>query len=149
MSEIPLNSGEIVDTPPHDENGKFTKGHVKIGGRTEGQRNYSTIYREALLKLAATNNKEPDDIELEIVSKGLLNARSGDYRFYKDVLDRLHGTATQKADVQVKTPPEPAPDDIDLDELVREVSEKLRQKKTKTEELMEVETANKTQQNVI
>ena len=134
MNGIPLNSGEIVGTSLQDEKGKFTKGHSKIGGRTEGQRNYATIYREALLKLAVTNNKEPYDIELEIVSKGLLNARSGDYRFYKDVLDRLHGTATQRADVQIKTPPEPAPDDIDLDELVREVTEQLRLKKTKTKE---------------
>jgi len=25
-----------------------------------------------------------------------LNARKGDYRFYKDILDRLHGTPVQK-----------------------------------------------------
>lgn len=68
-------------------------------GRPRGQKNYSTLYREALIRLAKLNNKTPDELEVEILSKGLLNARAGDYRFYKDMLDRLHGTATQKSDI--------------------------------------------------
>jgi len=68
-------------------------------GRPKGQRNYATIYREALIKLAALNDKSPEELEDEIVSSGLLNARKGNYAFYKDVMDRLHGSATQKTDV--------------------------------------------------
>ena len=65
-------------------------------GRPKGQRNFATIYREALIKLAQSNNKEPDELENEMLSKALILARKGDYRFYKDVLDRLHGTPVNR-----------------------------------------------------
>lgn len=64
-------------------------------GRPPGQKNYATLYREALINLAELNGKTPDELELEILSKGILSARSGDYRFYKDTLDRLHGMPKQ------------------------------------------------------
>ena len=65
-------------------------------GRPPGQRNYATIYRDALIKLAMLNGKTPEELEGEIVSAGIMLARKGDYRYYKDALDRLHGTATIK-----------------------------------------------------
>ena len=68
-------------------------------GRPLGQRNYATIYKEALIKLAQLNDKSPEELEDEIISTGLLNARKGNYQFYKDVLDRLHGQATQKTEL--------------------------------------------------
>lgn len=68
-------------------------------GRPNGQKNYATLYKEALIKLGQLNNKTPDELELELISSGFTNARKGDYRFYKDVLDRLHGTATNKTDI--------------------------------------------------
>lgn len=67
-------------------------------GRPLGQRNYATIYKEALIKLAKLNDKSPEELEDEIISSGILNARKGNYQFYKDVLDRLHGTALQKVE---------------------------------------------------
>lgn len=70
-------------------------------GRPIGQKNYATLYKEALIKLGSLNNKTPDELELELISSGFTNARKGDYRFYKDVLDRLHGTATQMTETKV------------------------------------------------
>ena len=70
-------------------------------GRPLGQKNYSTLYKEALIKLGQLNNKTPDELELELVSSGFTNARKGDYRFYKDVLDRLHGQATSKSETNM------------------------------------------------
>ena len=79
---------------------KWKKGEsANPNGRPLGQKNYATLYREALIKLGKLNGKEPDEIELEMIAKGLTSARSGDFRFYKDVLDRLHGMALQKSDV--------------------------------------------------
>lgn len=69
-------------------------------GRPPGQKNYSTIYWEALEKLAESNDKSAEEIHLEILQKGILEARKGNYRFYKDVLDREHGTATQKTEIK-------------------------------------------------
>jgi len=71
-------------------------------GRPKGQRNYATIYREALIKLAQMNGMEPDQMETDILLKGLASARKGDYRFWKDVHDRLHGAATQKTEVEAR-----------------------------------------------
>ena len=68
-------------------------------GRPKGQRNYATIYREALIKLATMNDMAPEEMETDILLKGLASARKGDYRFWKDLHDRLHGQATQKTDV--------------------------------------------------
>ena len=63
-------------------------------GRPEGQRNYSTIYKEALIKLGEINNKTPEELETELIASGFAMAKK-DYRFYKDVLDRIHGMPTQ------------------------------------------------------
>lgn len=71
-------------------------------GRPLGQKNYATLYREALIKLGSLNGKEPDEIELEMIANGLASARKGDYRFYKDVLDRLHGTPVNKTEIYGK-----------------------------------------------
>ena len=73
-------------------------------GRPIGQKNYATLYREALIKIAKDNETTPDAIEARLLSKGVANAIAGDYRFYKDVLDRIHGTALQKSQTEVTTP---------------------------------------------
>ena len=69
-------------------------------GRPVGQRNYATIYLEALQLLADKNASTPEKLEAEMIANGAMLARKGDYRFYKDVLDRLHGQATQKAEIE-------------------------------------------------
>ena len=71
-------------------------------GRPKGQRDYATIYREALIKLATLNNKTEEEIENEILSNALLSARKGDYRFYKDILDRLYGTPVSRTELTGK-----------------------------------------------
>lgn len=68
-------------------------------GRPKGQRNYATIYREALIKLAEMNGMEPEQMETDILLKGLASARKGDYRFWKDVHDRLHGQPIKKTEM--------------------------------------------------
>lgn len=65
-------------------------------GRPKGQRDYKTIYMEAMKILADKNATTVEKLEAEMVANGLLMARKGDFRFYKDNLDRLHGTAVQK-----------------------------------------------------
>lgn len=85
------------------EKGTWEKGESgNPNGRPKGQRNYATIYREALIKLAELNNKTPEELENEILATGLKNAHKGNYAFYKDVLDRLHGTALQKNETKTE-----------------------------------------------
>jgi hypothetical protein len=67
-------------------------------GHPKGQRNYATIYKEAMEILAKKNATTVEKLEAEIVANGMIAARKGDFRFYKDNLDRLHGTAVQKSE---------------------------------------------------
>lgn len=86
-------------TKKEDNLKPFKKGQSgNPNGRPKGQRNYATIYREALIKLADLNDKTPEALEEEMLSKAILSARKGDYRFYKDLLDRLYGKAVQSID---------------------------------------------------
>jgi len=64
-------------------------------GRPKGQRNYSTIYREALLKIGESENMTPEQIEEVIEKSRLLKAIGGDLAFQKDILDRVHGKPAQ------------------------------------------------------
>ncbi len=92
-----------VERPQNKHLKPCKKGETRNpNGRPKGQKNYATLYREALIKLAKANKKTPEDLEIEILSKGILNARAGDYRFYKDLLDRLHGTAISRAELTGK-----------------------------------------------
>jgi len=64
-------------------------------GLAKGQRNYKTIYREALIKIAEANDKTPEEIEEMMHQVGLNKALKGDFAFYRDINDRLHGKAPQ------------------------------------------------------
>lgn len=67
-------------------------------GRPLGTKNFSTLYKEAIIKIAKSVGKTPEELEIEIVEQGLRKARNGDIRFYIDTMDRLHGKAQQKVD---------------------------------------------------
>lgn len=71
-------------------------------GRPKGQRNYAVIYREALKNIAKANDKTPEEIEEMLEVTGLKKALKGDFNFWKDVRDRVHGKAPQTFDVNAK-----------------------------------------------
>ena len=64
-------------------------------GRPKGQRNYATIRAEAIKAIGIQNGKTPEQIEEMILAKGIAETLKGDFRFYKDDLDRIHGQAKQ------------------------------------------------------
>lgn len=74
----------------------FKKGESgNPNGRPKGRKDYATLFREAIIKIAELNKVDPESIEAMIVQKGVGEALRGDYRFYKDHLDRMHGSAQQ------------------------------------------------------
>jgi len=94
-------NGDKNGVRPQNKNLKpFKKGENGGAHRPLGQRNYATIYKEALIKLAELNETTPESLENEILSKGITLARKGDFRFYKDLLDRLHGQAELNLNIQ-------------------------------------------------
>lgn len=84
--------GEVI----RDKNGRVIKGTPNPNGRPLGQRNFSTIYREALQKLADLNEITLEELEDSIAGVAIKKARAGDFRFWKELHDRLYGTATQR-----------------------------------------------------
>jgi|GEM_PF-2847534 len=97
-------------------------------GRPKGQRNYATIQAEAIRKLGVKLGKTPEEIEEDIIQNGLARANQGDYRYYKDALDRTHGTALMMSrvdhsgEVKVNT-------NVDFDSLIKKADELLKQEK--------------------
>lgn len=88
----------------------FKKGESgNPSGRRKGTKNFNTLYREALVKIAQAQKIDPDMLEIEIVEQALRKARNGDMRFYKDTMDRLHGTAPQHIDHTTKGEKLPTP----------------------------------------
>lgn len=71
-------------------------------GRPKGMKNFDTVFMNALHKLAEKNNKEAEDIFLEIVANGLKMAREGDFRYYSDLMSRLFGKPLQPMDMTSK-----------------------------------------------
>ena len=67
-------------------------------GRPKGQKNYATLYREGLLKLAQAEGSTADDIEQEMLANAVKLAKKGDYRFYKDLMDRKYGQAVARSE---------------------------------------------------
>lgn len=68
-------------------------------GRPKGQRDYVTIYREALIKIGNAKGKTPEEIEEMMEETGLDKALKGDYNFFRDIRDRIHGKPMQHQDL--------------------------------------------------
>lgn len=97
MSETEKKTVSLANLKP------FQKGESgNPNGRPKGQRNYATIYREALQKLAAAQNVTPEELEDLIEQTGLNKALEGDYKFFQDIRDRIHGKPTQAVDLTSK-----------------------------------------------
>jgi hypothetical protein len=90
-----------MPNPQNIEPYKFKKGQ---GGRPKGARNYKVLLREALIEVgkALKLGKDPDQVLVEIVKRGIAQALKGNYSFYKDILDRLYGQAKQTIETEEK-----------------------------------------------
>lgn len=98
MGENSRKTAKVVGKP-------FKAGETgNPNGRPKGQRNYATIYREALEKIAASQNMTPEEIETIMEEAGIRKAIKGDFQFWKDIRDRLHGKALDRASVEITTP---------------------------------------------
>jgi hypothetical protein len=99
MSEEPKTLQHEADgslTGKDKTTGRFVAGNTLGKGRVEGSRNFATIYKEALTKIATTKGVSLDEIENELVEKAIERAKEGDYRYYQDIMDRLNGKPVQR-----------------------------------------------------
>lgn len=65
-------------------------------GRPKGKKNYETEMEEAIKEYAKLNNKTPEQVKLMIYMRGASDALKGEYNFYRDFMDRVHGKPLQR-----------------------------------------------------
>ena len=98
------NKNYIIDPPPDT---RFQPGQSgNPAGRPAGSRSFSKLLNEAIVKLADPElNAELNGLEVEqaLILTALKKAIRGDYRFYKDIIDRLCGTPPKESELH---PPE-------------------------------------------
>ena len=66
-------------------------------------RNFKTIFEEAAREVAGAlklGNK-PDAVQIELVKRGIKMGLSGNYNFYKDLIDRVYGKVEDRVDVNL------------------------------------------------
>lgn len=99
MQTETLNTIDKTVTKPKDRPQNKNLKRDAGPGRPPKQRNYATIYREALLKIAQIDKITPEDLENDMIAMAVKKARKGDPIFYKDVMDRIHGKPVQPTDL--------------------------------------------------
>ena len=66
-------------------------GSEKRIGRPIGRRDFYTVQKEAIIKLAKELGENPQEVEVLIVEMGIRKALEGDYKFYEDFMNRTFG----------------------------------------------------------
>jgi len=81
-------------------------------GRPLGQRNFKTIYLEALKKIGEANGKDIAEMEVMFQEVGLKHALKGNFQFWKDLNDRIHGKTPDVTQMSVTVEANPRIKDL-------------------------------------
>lgn len=112
---------------PSDYTEKGSRGFKKGnpgGGRPPGSLDFKTKFYRMIDKIAKQNQIDREEVEEQILLVGYKRAKEGDYNFYRDMLDRLHGRPTQPIDAT--TGGEKINVSDDAAKLAKEYEEKLK-----------------------
>jgi len=66
-----------------------------LAGRPVGSLDFKTKFYRVIDKLAKQNDISPEEVEEQLMLVGYKKAKDGDYSFYRDLMDRIHGKAPQ------------------------------------------------------
>jgi len=72
--------------------GQFVEGNPG-GGRPLGSKNFATDFDEVVEEIAKANNISTSDARKILIKKAYSEAKSGQFPFYKDIMDRYYGKA--------------------------------------------------------
>ncbi len=82
-----------------DESGKFLPNNPGGPGRPKGSESFSTKWKKFIEKVAEENGMKPSEIDEQLYRVAFKKAREGDYQFYRDIQDRVHGKSPQSIDI--------------------------------------------------
>jgi hypothetical protein len=97
----------IIEQPKVDalaqyrnEKGQFIQGKPPGPGRPQGSKDFKTLFDEAIVKITQETNLP--EIETRMIVRAVEKALSGDYKFFKDLMDRKYGKATEHVEIGVE-----------------------------------------------
>jgi len=85
-----------------EHKGQFKKGddpRRNLDGRPVGSRDFATDFDEAVEEIAKENNMTRSQARKLLLKVAYKNAKDGNYSFYKDIHDRIYGTAQNNLNV--------------------------------------------------
>lgn len=95
--ENPIRNSQKIERNP---DGTLKKGVVlNPNGRPKGSEDFKTKFYKVVDKLAKQNNITPEEVEEQILLVGYKRAKDGDYSFYRDLMDRIHGRPVNKNEI--------------------------------------------------
>jgi len=97
--DLPAKSGQSQDT--RDDKGRFKEGQSgNPDGPGAGYVQFKTKFQEAVTRIAEKREDlEPEDVDVKIVMRGVVQALNGNFKFFKDILDRRFGKAQKNTDI--------------------------------------------------
>lgn len=98
--EKPVKAGNKQERNP---DGTFPKGiSGNPAGKPKGTLSFATKWERMVEKIAMQNNLTPEEIDEQLLLVGYKKAKDGDYSFYRDAMDRIHGKPMQPTELDVK-----------------------------------------------
>lgn len=79
--------------------GTLKPGHPPMGGRPKGSLDFKTKFYNMVDKIAKNNNLTSEEVEEQLLMVGYKRAKDGDYSFYRDIMDRVHGRPVNKNEI--------------------------------------------------
>ena len=76
-------------------NGQFVNGNNYGGQKKVGDISFKERWNIFIDKVAKQENKTPNEIDEQLLAVALKKAKAGDYAFYRDTQDRVHGKPVQ------------------------------------------------------
>lgn len=102
MAEDPIKTeiASDVSSIKRDDLGRILPGQQSLNpnGKPKGQRSYATIFKEVLEQIAKENGISAEEVENRLIKVGYKKAVEGNFLFYQDAQNRIHGKAVQPLD---------------------------------------------------
>lgn len=99
MEEKPEKPEIAGNKQARNPDGTFPKGvSGNPAGKPKGTLSFATKWERMVEKIAMQNNLTPEEIDEQLLLVGYKKAKDGDYSFYRDAMDRIHGKPQQSVD---------------------------------------------------
>ena len=65
-------------------------------GNYKRRKSFATLFDKAIKKIAEEEDISKLDVEIALIRKAVTEAKKGNFNFYKDIIDRVHGKPKER-----------------------------------------------------